>query len=159
MDKPIAIFLVGIPASGKSTYANRPEYDNYIKISSDEYITHKANLHGMTYDEAFKKYRGNIKRYVNYSINECVKTEQSFIIDQTNTYQPARVKKLNLIPDTFIRRAVVFPIEYRDAIMRADIRFNKTGKFISHKVIRDFYDQFIYPSLSEGFDEIIEIIS
>ena len=157
MDKPVAIFLIGIPASGKTTFAEKSEYNDYIKISSDEYIMNKARLTGISYEDAFRKYRGNIKRYVESAIKACVNTEQSFILDQTNTYKEPRAKKLSFVPDSFHKKAIVFDISYRDAVMRADIRFKKTNKFISHKVIEDFHKNFTYPSYEEGFNEIIEI--
>lgn len=155
--KPEAIFLCGIPASGKTTYANRPEFDDYIKLSSDEYINHKAKLHKLSYEEAFHKYRGNIKRYVKNTITSCVNTDQSFILDQTNTHQKPRIRKLNLVPDTFHKKAIIFNISFREALLRADIRYRTTGKYLSYNVIKDFYDNFILPTEEEGFDEIVHI--
>lgn len=155
--KPEAIFLCGIPASGKTTYTNRPEFDNHIKLSSDEYINHKAKLHNLSYSEALKKYRGNIKRYVKNTITSCVDTEQSFILDQTNTYQKPRIRKLELIPSTFHKKAIIFHIPLREALLRADIRYRTTGKYLSYHVIKDFHDNFILPTEEEGFDEIIHI--
>jgi len=55
---PEAIFLVGIPTSGKSTFSNQQKYKDYVRVSSDDILQEIAKEKKQSYNTIFK---GNIR--------------------------------------------------------------------------------------------------
>ena len=154
---PVALFLCGIPCSGKTTYAAQSRFDDYEYICSEDFINSKMMEHGIDKAEALLKYRSGIKKYIKRRIQETVAEGKSFILDQTNTYQSARIKKLKLIPEEYHKRAIYFILDYHDALKINDKRYQEEGNYTYPNLIKHFYDEYTYPSKKEGFDEVFGI--
>jgi tRNA uridine 5-carbamoylmethylation protein Kti12 len=154
---PVALFLCGIPCSGKTYYASQSKFDNYEYICSSDYIEYKMKEHNITKKEALVKYRSGIKKYIKNKIISTVEQGKSFILDQTNTYQSARIKKISLVPEFYHKKAIYFILEYKDALKINDQRYLEEGEYTYPKLIKHFYDEYVYPTKEEGFDEVLGI--
>lgn len=154
---PVALFLCGIPCSGKTHYASQERFDSYEYICSEDYILAKMEQDGISKQEALLKYRSGIKKYIKQRIIQTTEEGKSFILDQTNTYASARVKKLKLIPPSYTKKAIYFILDYEDALVINKIRWEEGGGFTYPKLIKHFYDEYTYPSKTEGFDEVMGV--
>lgn len=154
---PVALFLCGIPCSGKTYYASQSRFDSYEYICSEDYIFQKMQEHNLSKEQALLQYRSGIKKYIKARIQQVVEEGKSFILDQTNTYSSARIKKLKLIPPSYHKKAVYFILDYEDALLINQMRWEQGEGFTYPKLIKHFYDEFTYPSKSEGFNEVLGI--
>ena len=83
------IFLAGLPASGKSTYAKTLEKDGYLVFSSDDY-REKAGI----------KNNNIIFRNLVRQIVSAVRTGRSCVLDATNLRASNRIEMILEIEET-----------------------------------------------------------
>ena len=151
--------LSGIPTSGKSTYVSRllekPEFNNAVVLSTDNYIQKIADQENLTYDEVFDKTIKDANKQLNLDLSEAIKNNRSIINDQTNLTIKSRAKKLKKIPDSYKKICAYSVIDLEEATKR-----NKTrpGKVIPLGVLMAMLDDFEIPTVDEGFDEVINIL-
>ena len=146
--------MVGIPGSGKSTYIkNELNSNNFSIVSSDDYIQKKADVEGITYNEAFPKYVKEASKNLDVSLYDAVAASKDIIWDQTNLFSSKRIEKLKKLPSYYKKIAVVFPIP-EDLEKRLNSR---PGKNIPDKILKSMINNFEDPTLSEGFDEIRKV--
>lgn len=151
------IMMCGIPCSGKSTYIyrgteNTSVFDEYVVLSTDDYIEEYAKANSKTYNEVFDEAIKEATTKMYKDLKLAIQREKSIIWDQTNVSKKSRKKKLNMIPDTYTKTAVVLPITLEEAIVRNSQRANK---FIPRSVLHRMYYQFEIPTEDEGFDYIM----
>lgn len=146
------VYLVGLPASGKSTYIEK-HYKNYAIVSNDAIVEEFAKEKNIDYNTAWKKLNFS---YVN---EECmrrfkaaVKAGKNIVIDNTNLTIKAR-RKYDA-PD-YVKIAVVFNISDSELSKRTEKRKNETGKLVPVDAIDNMKHIFVKPTKSEGFDKII----
>ena len=150
---PTLYFLIGVPGSGKSTWSAMKE--NCFIASTDQYVETVAEQKGTTYSEEFKTEINNATSLMHSHVKEAIAAGKDVIWDQTSTVKTARAKKLRLFPSSYKKVAVFFHTPpYEILRERLDSR---PGKFISDSVVDQMISQLEYPSLNEGFDEIVEI--
>lgn len=150
---PTLYFLIGVPGSGKSTWTDMKE--NCFVASTDRYIDDVAKKNGTTYSEEFKAEISNATSAMYSSVKQAIEEKKDIIWDQTSTVKTARAKKLRLFPKDYRKVAVFFhtpPYE----ILRERLD-NRPGKFISDSVLDRMTSQLEFPTLDEGFDEIVEV--
>lgn len=151
------IMMCGIPCAGKSSYIRRGTentdvFDEYVILSTDDYIEEYAKANGKTYNEVFDDVIGEATTRMYQDLELAIQRGKSIIWDQTNVSRKSRIKKLKKIPDTYTKTAVVLPITLEEAIIRNSQRANK---FIPRSVITRMYHQFEMPTEDEGFDVIM----
>ena len=151
------IMMCGIPCSGKSTYIRRGTentdvFDEYVILSTDDYIEEYAKANDKTYNEVFDEAIQEATTRMYKDLELAIQRGKSIIWDQTNVSRKSRIKKLKKVPDTYTKTAVVLPISLEDAIIRNSQRANK---FIPRSVIHRMYHQFEIPTEDEGFDVIM----
>ena len=149
--------MCGIPCAGKSSYIRRGTentdvFDEYVIISTDDYIEVYAKANNKTYNEVFDDVIGEATTRMYKDLERAIQLGKSIIWDQTNVSRKSRIKKLKKIPDTYTKTAVVLPISLEEAIVRNSQRANK---FIPRSVITRMYHQFEMPTEDEGFDVIM----
>jgi len=149
--------MCGIPCSGKSTYIRRGTentdvFDEYVILSTDDYIEEYAKANDKTYNEVFDEAIQEATTRMYKDLELAIQRGKSIIWDQTNVSRKSRIKKLKKVPDTYTKTAVVLPISLEDAIIRNSQRANK---FIPRSVIHRMYHQFEIPTEDEGFDVIM----
>jgi predicted kinase len=150
---PEAIFLVGIPTSGKSTFSSNPKYSKYTRVSSDDILQEVAKERQQSYNTVFK---GNI-RFAQIAMmkvfRKAIEDGKNIIIDQTNLTKKSRREKLKLIPPHYKKTAVYFVVDLKTALQR---NTQRPGKVIPPEVLERMIKEYELPVLEEGFDEIIK---
>lgn len=153
MSTPEAIFLIGIPTSGKSTFSSNPKYGRYVRVSSDDILQEIAKERQQSYNTVFK---GNI-RFAQIAmmkvLRKAIEENKSIIWDQTNLTRKQRKEKLKHIPAHYKKTAVYFVIPLETALKR---NTQRPGKVIPPDILERMIGEYELPGLGEGFDEIIK---
>lgn len=152
------IMLCGIPTSGKSTYVNKLKTLNYWKdavvLSTDNYIEKVAQEHNTTYNEIFEDCISEATRQLELEFNMAKDKGKKIIWDQTNLSVKARKKKLSKLPSHYYRGVVYFTVSLEEALERNK---HRKGKFIPKSVLKSMHEQFVIPTIEEGFDYVEKI--
>ncbi len=147
------VHLVGVPGSGKSTWIKtQTMLDNFVVVSTDNFVEQYAKEQGKTYSEVFDDY---MKIAVRLMANQALIAQannKNIIWDQTSTSVGARAKKFNMLPN-YEHIAVVFPTPEKDELARR--LASRPGKNIPDHVMRSMIDGFVMPTLDEGYTEIV----
>jgi predicted kinase len=151
------IMMCGIPCAGKSTYIRRGTensdvFDEYVILSTDNYIEEYAASVGKTYNEVFDEAIKDATTKMYQDLDLAIQRGKSIIWDQTNLSKKSRRQKLKKIPDTYTKTVVILPITLEDALIRNSQRANK---FIPRSVLHRMFLQFEMPTEEEGFDVIM----
>jgi len=153
-DQAVAIFLVGLPGSGKSTFRDKLPKD-YVILSTDDVFDRLAKERGMTYSQAFHKLGFKIPQIeFDNLFNDAIVNNRNIVIDQTNMNVASRAKKLRLIPKQYKKIAVVFSVPDDVLQQRLDKRAAESGKVIPGNVLANMRASYQEPTKNEGFDEI-----
>lgn len=157
MARPTLHMLIGVPCSGKSTWVDKVvQGPNVYVASTDNLIEAHAQLHGKKYNDVFKDAIKDAEKTMYTCVQEAVKDDMSIVWDQTNLNRKTRAKKLIMIPDHYIKIAVVFPTP-NDIWKRLEQRNrwnHHNGKIIPAHVVQHMINSFEYPLGDEGFDII-----
>jgi predicted kinase len=148
------IMLCGIPTCGKSTFVEnglKTIDRSYVILSTDSYIERKALQYEMTYNDVFNTYIYEATKALNESLRIAVSFDKHIVWDQTNLTPKVRRKKLQKIPNHYLKTAVWFDVSLEDAMIRNQQR---PGKIIPGEVLKNMHKSFIPPNESEGFDLI-----
>jgi len=148
--------LVGLPASGKSTYIKSVLQKNpdFTVLSTDDYIEHKAREQKSTYSEVFQTYIKEATRNMYNELQSALKERKNIIWDQTNLTANSRKKKLANVPNIYFKEAIMFIISDDELLKRVAKRKEEDGKEIPLHVLRNMKNNFEIPTKDEGFDKI-----
>jgi predicted kinase len=156
---PVYIMMVGVPASGKSTFIKEYFGDNahvdYQYYSSDHEIEEFARVMGKTYNEVFFDRIVAATDLSLSDLKDAITHSVSVIDDHTNTSAKKRKSKLNNLPDNYIKIAFVFSTPEADEWQRR--LDNRPGKTIPKNVLESMATNLTNPSYDEGFDIICHI--
>lgn len=152
---PILYMLIGVPASGKSTWLAQQDLSHAVVISTDDIIQARAEAQGKTYDQVFKKEVKSATTQMVANLRAAIDADKDIYWDQTNVTAAARAKKLALVPDTYEKVAVFFRTP--DAQEHARRLAGREGKNIPWNVIASMKSQLEPPTAEEGFDKIIVV--
>lgn len=146
--------LVGVPASGKSTWVKNQIWAlGLTVVSTDPFVEDYAKAQGKTYSEVFEEYMPiAISRMVD-QVLFCKERGLDLIWDQTSTSIASRAKKIRMLPD-YYKIAVVFKTPVTSELkVRLESR---PGKIIPWEIVSDMTKQLEDepPTKEEGFDEI-----
>lgn len=145
------VYLVGLPAVGKSTYIKK-HYPDYVVISNDEIIEEYAKKHNMKYNEAWGKVSFKfVKNECMNRFNKAVSQKKNIVIDNTN--MTVKSRRAYEHPG-YIKKAVVFRISDAEHKKRIEKRLKETGKFVPEDAVKNMIAKYVEPSKSEGFEEI-----
>ncbi len=149
---PKCTILVGVPASGKSTWLQ--EHIPMANVmSTDIVIENVAKSYGMTYNEGFKDLISFADKVMWRHITLAHMRQEDYVIDRTNLTAKSRAKfiqKLKL--HRYEIECVVFPTpEPEEWKRRLDSR---PGKTIPQEVLDRMVDSYEMPLMSEGFTKI-----
>ncbi len=169
-DRPMAVMLVGMPATGKSTWADKiidyiafapfgynpnvPSTDFRI-IGTDRIIDQLADVLNMTYNDLFNyKDIPKIAERVMYAkLADHISVGRSIFWDQTNLSVKSRGQKLARIPKNYFKVAMNFDIP-------PDIDFrlgDRPGKNIPPHIIESMKASYEAPTTDEGFDAVLNV--
>jgi predicted kinase len=144
--------LIGVPASGKSTWIKNQDWALGLTIvSTDVFVEDYARFQGKTYSEVFEEY---MPEAIDLMIEQVVRAREhdhTIIWDQTSTTVKSRAKKFRMLPD-YEHIAVVFRTPHRDEL---DVRLSgRPGKHIPKTIIDGMIENWEEPTGEEGFTEI-----
>lgn len=148
--------LVGVPGSGKSTWAKSQEWlKDCAHVSTDMWVDMEAERTGKTYSEIFEEYMPHAVRLMVNHVELAKEKEMDIVWDQTSTTISSRAKKLRMCPG-YTTIAVVFKTPPMDELNKR--LSDRGGKTIPKDVIISMIQQLNDepPTLEEGFDEIWE---
>jgi predicted kinase len=144
--------LIGIPGSGKSTWATSQEWFPTCEyISTDKFVDAHAHDVGRTYSEVFTDYMPTAVNLMAEQVVFAREHGHDIIWDQTSTTIASRARKFNMLPD-YYHIAVVFPTPEHKELMRR--LMSRPGKEIPDHVVASMIASWEEPSLEEGFKEI-----
>lgn len=149
---PKLYVLVGVPASGKTTWFRSQEWtENCYYISTDRHVEIYAEAHGRTYSEVFADYMPTAVANMVEEVERARAGGIDIIWDQTSTTVASRRKKFDMLPD-YYKIAVVFKTP--DPAELSQRLASRPGKIIPVEVVEGMIKQFEQPTEDEGFDEI-----
>lgn len=144
--------LVGVPASGKTTWVNDQEWSiSCAYISTDKWIEIFAKELGSTYSKVFTDFMPVAVECMAKEVVNARSMSRDIIWDQTSTTVKSRLKKFNMLPD-YEHIAVVFETPSRFELKRR--LDSRPGKEIPQVVIEGMITSFEMPTLEEGFSQI-----
>ena len=144
--------LIGVPASGKSTWVKNQDWaDECAYISTDHHVERQAELEGKTYSEVFVDFMPFAVKLMADDVVKAREAGKDIIWDQTSTTIKSRARKFNMLRD-YEHIAVVFKTpEHTELFRRLGSR---PGKDIPDHVIASMIAGWDEPTEDEGFTEI-----
>jgi predicted kinase len=144
--------LIGVPASGKSTWVQAQDWaQDCVYVSTDKYVEQYAKSLNKTYSDVFKEFMPEAVNLMCQDVIVAREQGRDIIWDQTSTTEKSRVRKFNMLPN-YEHIAVVFKTPEKDELDRR--LASRPGKNIPDYVMRSMIDYFEMPSEEEGFKEI-----
>jgi predicted kinase len=155
--KPTAFMLIGVPGSGKSTWAEPFLLrEGYALVSSDAYIERIAASLGKTYGDVFKDTIGEATKWMEAQFKAFTETGSKLIWDQTNLSMKTRRAKLNkLLEAGYDVTAVAFEMPADELEKRRVERAANTGKEIAPSILESMSQTYVRPTRLEGFKHVI----
>lgn len=147
--------LVGVPASGKTTWVNRQPWSlACAHVSTDKWVEIYAKEVGKTYSEVFDTFMPTAVDCMAKEVGLACSMNRDIIWDQTSTTVKSRAKKFNMLPD-YYHIAVVFSTPDHKELMRR--LMSRPDKKIPEHVVASMIAGFEMPTEAEGFKEIWKV--
>jgi len=146
------IMLIGLPASGKSTYARSKASDNVIVLSSDEIREQLSN------GEYNKKINRQVFSTMNNLTIKYLNENKDVIYDATNLNNKDRkgiLNRIKLETHNIHSKAVFFDVDFDTCLKRNDVR---TENKVPYQYMLFYRNKIQKPTKDEGFDEIEFIV-
>lgn len=145
---PILNMMVGLPGSGKTTYAYEHKTKNDVVLSSDAL---RQEMFGDVNDQTHNQ---KVFSELYRRMRVCFNHGTTVWLDATNINMKSRRKVFNQIPKGTIVNAVVLVPMIDECVARDEARSRTVGE----EVIEKFVNRFEMPIYEEGLDRI-DIIS
>ena len=153
MTSKIISMLVGVPASGKTTYRNSVNAANFVVVSSDDILEELCFNAGVTYTEGFPMFINEATRIFNDKLGQAINNGECILVDRTNLTKKSRRGIMARVPADYYREAIVFPVPETAVWMkRLDSRPDKQIPF---HVLRNMVNSYEAPTYDEGFDSVV----
>jgi predicted kinase len=150
---PKLYMLIGVPASGKSTWLKKNMAPDGVVVSSDDHVERLAAMQGKTYSQAFKDVAGDATKAMMTDLSDAIAAQKDIYWDQTNPSKKARAKKLRQVPNNYEKVAVYFPTPNDEEHQKR--LASRPDKTIPDFVIKSMKSSLQAPLLDEGFDDIV----
>ncbi|KAK2393438.1 heterogeneous nuclear ribonucleoprotein U protein [Trifolium repens] len=161
------VMLVGLPASGKTTWAEKwvkehPE-KRYVLLGTNlilEQMKVPGLLRKSNYGERFDRLMDKATAMFNVILSRAANVPRNYIIDQTNVYKNARRRKLKPFADYQKIAVVVFP-KPEELKRRSEKRFNEMGKEVPADALNNMIANYVLPKSKdmphsdEYFDQVL----
>jgi len=141
--------LVGIPASGKSTYAYNKAQLTGAHVHSSDAI--RKELYG---DENTQEHNDRVFRILGRRVRDDLKNGYNVIYDATNLNKRRRISFLKTLGNIDCNKKCILIARQFEECVKSDLIRNRT---VSYEIIQKFRTGFQPPHKGEGWDDI-EII-
>jgi len=154
MTIPFIHVLVGLPASGKSTFMKETFSDGVVVISKDDEIMLMGKELGITdYTDVYRalsdeQHEDAYKR-VKEKFRQAVKDEVAIVIDMTNMSKKSRNKWIANVGKKYKTKAWVFVAGQSQLYSRNVLRAEQENKHIPQYVYDNMMKTFLVPTLYE----------
>ncbi|OVA14433.1 SPla/RYanodine receptor subgroup [Macleaya cordata] len=158
------IMMVGLPASGKTTWAEkwvkeRPE-KRYVLLGTNlalDQMKVPGLVRKKNYGERFDRLMDRATGIFNILLSRAAKTPRNYIIDQTNVYKSARKRKLKPFVNYHKIAVVIFP-KPDELKLRAEKRFAEMGKEVPAEAVNEMLANYVLPMSKDmpGSDEVFD---
>lgn len=149
---PTCYQLVGVPASGKTTWVENQNWAILCaRVSTDKWVEIYAKEVGKTYSEVFENFMPTAVELMTKEVIAARELGRDIIWDQTSTTAISRKKKFNMLPD-YDHIAVVFKIPEEEELKKR--LASRAGKEIPWDVVEKMIKHFDMPTEEEGFKEV-----
>ncbi|RYR35930.1 hypothetical protein Ahy_A10g051018 [Arachis hypogaea] len=154
------IMMVGLPASGKTTWAEKWVEEHPEKryaLLGTKLILDKMKLNDC--GERFDRLMDQVTGVFNVLLTRAAIIPRNYIIDQTNVHKNARKHKLKPFADYQKIAVVVFP-KPEELKVRCDKRFKETGKKVPPDSLKNMIANYVLPksmdmpNSDEYFDQV-----
>ena len=152
---PTCTILVGLPASGKTTYVKETNVGNVQVLSSDDILESIAERLGITYDEAFMDHIKEADKLFWDQLAECANIGYDIIIDRTNLSVKSRKRVIDFV-NQYSRQPYDFHAKIfiaTDAVLEARLA-SRSGKTIPKNVLDSMKSSYVHPRTTEGFTSV-----
>jgi predicted kinase len=149
--RPVLYVLVGLPASGKSTWAQQQKFVNTVIVNTDKHVQAYADSVGQTYSDVFTEYMPCAIGLMMDEVHQATADGKNIIWDQTSTTQASRIRKFT---HTCGYRKVAVIFRTPDSQEHKRRLASRPGKVIPIDVLATMSEQWQEPTQQEGFDEI-----
>ena len=147
--------LVGVPCSGKSTWASNQYWTaTCAYVSTDKWIEIFAKELGSTYTNIFQSWMPIAVDSMTKEVVLARDMGRDIVWDQTSTTVKSRAKKFAMLPD-YEHIAVVFETPQTSELIKR--LASRPGKEIPWDVVSGMINSFEMPTLEEGFTEIWKV--
>jgi len=153
MKNPVAYILIGLPGCGKTSWINDQEWftSRYKLLSRDNYLREVSNHKNISLTEAVNDYQGDCSSEILLDAVNISNRKQHVIIDDYNITQSHREKLLFIFSD-YKKIAICF--RERDVYLLHERVKHRVGYVISMRRLQLMNQMYVYPSETEGFDDI-----
>ena len=149
---PKLYMLIGVPASGKSTWREQFfETNRAMIISTDDTLEDIAATQNKTYNDVFKDNIKFANKLMDIHMRVALESDMDIVWDQTNLTVKSRKGKLDKVPEHYEKIAVVF-LTPEDAEWQR--RLDRPGKSIPQNILLGMRDSMQFPDPEEGFHRI-----
>ncbi len=151
------IQLVGLPGSGKSSYAEAT-FPYHAIISNDQIIQAIADNMDKPFMEVYPHVAEASNKICHADIIVLSYSGENLVIDRTNMTVASRAQNFKLLykPELYKKTAIYFDTP-KELIKLRLAKRNSSGKVIADEMLEQFEARFQMPTQEEGFDEVITI--
>jgi predicted kinase len=144
---------VGLPGSGKSTYAK-----NFIKDKDIEYLSSDELRAVYGKDETDQSVTSIVFGHIKRKVDEYLKNGKNVLVDATSVNRKERSDYINTAKKYGAKVvALVFKMDRDGLIARNQKRGEQGGRVVPDWVIDKMLAKYEEPSTSEGIDEVIYV--
>jgi len=148
---PIFIMMVGLPGSGKSTIVKElQETNDFVVISTDNFIELVAQREGKTYNEVFKDNIKMAEDVMKTTLDFALSARKNIIWDQTNLSVKTRANKLAKVPKEYYKKAIITQAT-DDVLLQVNSERAKYGRSIPDSIFANMLKTYESPTTAEGF--------
>jgi predicted kinase len=145
--------MVGLPGSGKSTYAK-----NFIKDKDIEYLSSDSLRAVYGKDETDQSVTSIVFGHIKRKVDESLKDGKNVLVDATSVNRKERSDYINTAKKYGAKVvAIVFKMDRQGLIERNKKRGEQGGRVVPDFVINKMLAKFEEPSYDEGIDVIIYV--
>ena len=155
--QPTYHVMTGLPACGKSTIIKNIVNDVTWIYSTDMYIEEMAKDHGLSYNEMFETEIKAATEFNERKVVQAMANDMDIVHDQTNLGKGKRAKIIKRAKNygyRIVAHCIEKPQTDEDRKEWARRLNSREGKKIPANVLMNMDENYTYPTMEEGFDEV-----